>query len=66
VAFLATLQQGLSISGVQDYWQQIITGVILVIVVLLDRIQHGGLASIGLGRLGAMRARSPGSPPEQS
>jgi ribose/xylose/arabinose/galactoside ABC-type transport system permease subunit len=50
VAFLATLQQGLSISGVQDYWQQIITGVILVIVVLLDRIQHGGLTSIGIKR----------------
>jgi ribose/xylose/arabinose/galactoside ABC-type transport system permease subunit len=51
VAFLATLQQGLSISGVQDYWQQIITGVILVIVVLLDRVQHGGLASIGVKRV---------------
>lgn len=63
VAFLATLQQGLSISGVQDYWQQIITGVILVIVVLLDRIQHGGLASIGLGRLSAMRSRAAESPP---
>lgn len=58
VLFLATLQQGLSISGVQDYWQQIITGVILVVVVLLDRIQHGGLASIGLGRLSSIRARA--------
>jgi ribose/xylose/arabinose/galactoside ABC-type transport system permease subunit len=66
VAFLATLQQGLSISGVQDYWQQIITGVILVIVVLLDRIQHGGLASIGLGRLSAVRARAAESPPPPS
>jgi ribose transport system permease protein len=62
VLFLATLQQGLSISGVQDYWQQIITGVILVLVVLLDRIQHGGLASIGLGRLTAMRSRAEGPP----
>ncbi len=59
VLFLATLQQGLSISGVQDYWQQIITGVILVIVVLLDRIQHGGLESIGLGRLRRARAERP-------
>ncbi len=50
VLFLATLQQGLSVSGVQDYWQQIITGVILVVVVLLDRIQRGGLASIGIRR----------------
>jgi ribose/xylose/arabinose/galactoside ABC-type transport system permease subunit len=65
VLFLATLQQGLSISGVQDYWQQIITGVILVVVVLLDRIQHGGLASIGLGRLGSMRRRSEAPAAEQ-
>ena len=50
VLFLATLQQGLSISGVQDYWQQIITGVILVLVVLLDRVQRLGLASIGIRR----------------
>jgi ribose/xylose/arabinose/galactoside ABC-type transport system permease subunit len=50
VAFLATLQQGLSISGVQDYWQQIITGVILILVVLLDRVQRLGLASIGIRR----------------
>jgi ribose/xylose/arabinose/galactoside ABC-type transport system permease subunit len=61
VLFLATLQQGLSISGVQDYWQQIITGVILVIVVLLDRIQHGGLASIGVKRVPAVLARRRGS-----
>jgi predicted ABC-type sugar transport system permease subunit len=63
VAFLATLQQGLSISGVQDYWQQIITGVILVIVVLLDRVQHGGLASIGITRFssgGRLRGRRSG------
>jgi ribose transport system permease protein len=58
VLFLATLQQGLSISGVQDYWQQIITGVILVVVVLLDRVQHGGLASIGVRRPGAIRRSS--------
>jgi ribose transport system permease protein len=47
VLFLATLQNGLSVSGVADYWQQIISGTILVVVVLLDRIQHGGLAAIG-------------------
>lgn len=55
VAFLATLQQGLSISGVQDYWQQIITGIILVVVVLLDRIQHGGLPSVGITGLRWLR-----------
>ena len=35
-------------SGVQDYWQQIITGVILIVVVLIDRIQRGGLSSLGI------------------
>ncbi|MFZ0040411.1 MAG: ABC transporter permease [Solirubrobacteraceae bacterium] len=63
VLFLATLQQGLSISGVQDYWQQIVTGVILVIVVLLDRLQHGGLESIGMGRLRSMLRRTEPWPP---
>jgi predicted ABC-type sugar transport system permease subunit len=57
VLFLATLQQGLSVSGVQDYWQQIITGGILIVVVLLDRIQHGGLASLGFRRPGTATGR---------
>ena len=47
VLFLATLQNGLSVSGVADYWQQIISGSILVVVVFLDRVQHGGLEAIG-------------------
>jgi ribose/xylose/arabinose/galactoside ABC-type transport system permease subunit len=42
VLLLATLENGLSVSGVQSYWQQIITGVILVAVVLLDRMQQVG------------------------
>jgi len=42
VLLLGTLENGLSVSGVAPYWQQIITGVILVAVVALDRIQHGG------------------------
>lgn len=45
VLFLATLQNGLSVSGVQSYWQQIITGAILIIVVTLDKIQRGGLGA---------------------
>lgn len=58
VLFLATLQNGLSVSGVADYWQQIITGVILVVVVTLDRVQHGGLGSLGLGIPAAARRKS--------
>ena len=38
--FLATLQNGLSVSGVASYWQQIITGAILLVAILLDRIQR--------------------------
>jgi ribose/xylose/arabinose/galactoside ABC-type transport system permease subunit len=48
VLFLATLQNGLSVSGVASFWQQIITGTILLAAILLDRIQREGLSSIGL------------------
>ena len=48
VLFLATLQNGLSVSGVASFWQQIITGAILLAAILLDRIQRQGLASLGL------------------
>ena len=51
VLFLATLQNGLSVSGVADYWQQIISGGILIVVVTLDRIQRGGLSSLRLHAL---------------
>jgi ribose/xylose/arabinose/galactoside ABC-type transport system permease subunit len=51
VLFLATLQNGLSVSGVASYWQQIITGAILIAVVALDKTQREGLQSLGLRRL---------------
>jgi ribose transport system permease protein len=50
VLFLATLQNGLSVSGVESFWQQIITGAILIVAVLLDRAQREGLASLLSGR----------------
>ncbi len=56
--FLATLQNGLSVSGVQSYWQQIITGAILIAVVTFDRAHREGLRSMGLS-LGARGARRP-------
>lgn len=54
VLFLATLQNGLSVSGVESFWQQIITGAILLVAILLDRIQREGLISVGIrvGRRG--------------
>jgi ribose transport system permease protein len=48
VLFLATLQNGLSVSGVQSFWQQIITGTILLVAILLDKIQREGLVGLGL------------------
>lgn len=48
VLFLAVLQNGLSVSGAASFWQQIITGAILLVALLLDRIQRQGLASLGV------------------
>lgn len=39
VLFIGVLQNGLSLSGAATYWQQIVTGAILVTAVLGDRIQ---------------------------
>jgi ribose transport system permease protein len=38
VLFIGVLQNGLSLSGVPTYWQQIVTGIILVAAVLGDRL----------------------------
>lgn len=40
VLFLGVLQNGLSVAGVQSYWQQIITGVILIAAIALDLLQR--------------------------
>ena len=39
VLFVGILQNGLSIAGVPSFWQQVITGIILVVAVLGDRLQ---------------------------
>jgi ribose transport system permease protein len=46
VLFIGVLQNGLSLSGIPTYWQQIVTGVILVMAVLGDRMQ-GSLPRAG-------------------
>lgn len=43
VLFLGVLQNGLSVAGVESYWQQIITGVILIGAITLDYVQRKGL-----------------------
>jgi ribose transport system permease protein len=57
VLFLATLQNGLSVSGVEAAWQQIITGGILLVAILLDRIQREGLVGMGI-RIGRRPPRT--------
>jgi ribose transport system permease protein len=47
VLFLATLQNGLSVAGVPSFWQQIITGTILIVVVTLDRLGQTGMLHRG-------------------
>jgi ribose/xylose/arabinose/galactoside ABC-type transport system permease subunit len=63
VLFLATLQNGLSVSGVADYWQQIISGGILIVVVTIDRIQRGGLSTVRFRALLTARQGQPTVPP---
>ena len=71
VLFIGTLQNGLSLSGIPTYWQQIVTGVILVVAVLGDRLQ-GSRLRIGTrpGPLAGRRRadgnphREPGARPE--
>jgi ribose transport system permease protein len=43
VLFIGVLQNGLSIAGIQSFWQQVVTGVILIAAVMGDRISLGDL-----------------------
>jgi ribose transport system permease protein len=52
VLFLATLQNGLSVSGVESFWQQIITGAILIVAVLLDKAQRDGWSWLARASVG--------------
>lgn len=40
ILFIGTLQNGLAIRGVSSFWQQVVTGAILVMAVGFDRIQQ--------------------------
>jgi ribose/xylose/arabinose/galactoside ABC-type transport system permease subunit len=40
VLFIGTLQNGLSIAGVSSFWQQVVTGTILILAVAIDRLQQ--------------------------
>lgn len=40
VLFIGTLQNGLAIRGISSFWQQVVTGAILIFAVSIDRIQQ--------------------------
>lgn len=65
VLFLGTLQNGLSLAGISNFWQQVVTGVILVAAVLLDRVQGASWARRGslMQRLTGGRAKEEAAPP---
>ena len=60
VLFIGTLQNGLSIAGVQSFWQQVVTGSILIVAVGIDRLQQGrGLLPRRGGAAGGAAATAP-------
>ena len=42
VLFIGTLQNGLAIAGVPSFWQQVVTGAILIVAIAIDRVQQQG------------------------
>jgi ribose/xylose/arabinose/galactoside ABC-type transport system permease subunit len=40
VLFIGTLQDGLGLSGVSAFWQDIVTGVILIAAIAVDRVSQ--------------------------
>jgi ribose transport system permease protein len=59
VLFIGVLQNGLSIAGIQSFWQQVVTGVILIAAVMGDRISFRDLRR----RAPAPAAVGPEAPP---
>lgn len=47
VLFLGVLSNGLAIAGVASFWQQILTGLIVVTAAVVDKLQRDGVASLG-------------------
>lgn len=60
VLFIGVLSNGLSIAGVEAFWQQVVTGVILILAVLGDRSD-----ATGLRRILRTRRGSGGDPPPE-
>ncbi|MBS1879397.1 MAG: ABC transporter permease [Actinobacteria bacterium] len=50
VLFLGVLQNGLAVSGVQTFWQQVVTGTILILAVLIEKFRSEERISSSLSR----------------
>ncbi len=61
VLFIGTLQNGLSIAGISSFWQEIVTGAILIAAVSFDKLQQARG-----GRLFRPRTEAPQSGSAQS
>lgn len=48
VLFIGVLQNGLAIAGISPFWQQIVSGSVLIIAILLDKMNREGLSSMGM------------------
>jgi ribose/xylose/arabinose/galactoside ABC-type transport system permease subunit len=59
VLFIGILQNGLSIAGVPSFWQQVVTGVILFLAVLIDQVDFKALRA----RRRDAAPTAPASPP---
>lgn len=59
VLFIGTVQNGLSIAAISGFWQEVVTGIILVAAVLVDKLRQN--AAGRRSRLGAPGLRSPGA-----
>lgn len=64
VLFLGLLQNGLSISGVPSFWQQVLTGVVLVVAVLGDRFKSRRAPAVRRPVTAAAAAPAPAPAPE--
>ena len=58
VLFLATLQNGLAVAGVESFWRTSITGAILIAAVAVDTAQRKGVLGGALARRAPLRARA--------
>lgn len=43
VLLIASLQNGLGLFGIASFWQDVVTGIVLILAVALDRVQRVGL-----------------------